>query len=132
MDGAFRVSRVRAVGLLLLASSIAACAPPAVVYRPATDAVAARSGEPLELRLTTGERYIIHSARVQNDTLYAVRQPDGAAPDARVAVPVNQIVSLTETERRLNPLGAGALGLTVGVVAGAVLIVFLIIGLSST
>jgi hypothetical protein len=47
MGSGFRVSRVRAMGALLLVSSMAACAP----------------------RLTADERYIIPSSRAQNDTL---------------------------------------------------------------
>ena len=124
--------RRRAAGLLLSAGAMAGCAPPTVVYRPVTDAVAARQGEPLELRLATGERYIITGARVQHDTLYAVRATDERAPELRVVVPVQQIVSLTETERRLNPLGAGAAGLAVGLVGGALLLVLVALGLSGT
>ena len=132
MGTAFGMTRFRAVGFLLSLSTIAGCAPPTVVYRPATDAVAARNGEPLEMRLTTGERYIIRGARVQNDTLYAVREVDEAAPAVAVVVPVNRIVSLVETERRINALGAGAVGLTAGLVAGVALIVLLLIAANTT
>ena len=132
MGDAVGVSRCRAVGVLLSVGAVAGCAPPTVVYRPAADAVAGRNGEPLELRLATGERYVVRGARVQNDTLYAVRQTDERAPETRVAVPVQQIVSLTETERRLNPLGAGAAGLALGLVGGAILIVLVALGLSGT
>ena len=124
-----RRSLGRVVGVAFAGMSIG-CAPPAVVYRPASDAVAAENGGPLELLLTSGEQYIIGSGRVQNDTLYAVRLGRTISPDAQVAVHVRQIVSLKKTEGRLNAVGAGAIGLTVGAIAGTLVVIALLLAVA--
>ena len=106
------------------------CAPPAVVYRPASDAVADEKGQPLSLTLTTGERYLISGASVRHDTLYAVQLGVEMSSDTRLVVPVNRIVSLARTERGLDAGGAGAIGLVVGALFGALFIIGLLAGLS--
>jgi hypothetical protein len=123
------LGRVVGVGVTSLAIG---CAPPAVVYRPASDAVAAENGGPLELTLTSGEQYIIGSGRVHDDTLYAVRLGADMSRDAQVTVPVRQIVSLKKTRGGLNAAGAGAIGLTVGAIAGTLVVIGLLLAVAGT
>lgn len=108
------------------------CAPPAVVYRRASDGVAAEKVGPLALLLTTGEEYIIGSGRVQNDTLYAVRLGENTSRDAQVAVHVCQIVSLNKTEGGLNAAGAEVIGLRVGAIAGTLFVITLLLASGGT
>ena len=99
------------------------CAAPLTVYRPVSAVVADEAGRELELRLTSGERYIIGNAHVRNDTLFALGLVPASPPDSELAVPVVRIASLRRTERGLTAAGAGAAGLTVGLLGG--LLVFL-------
>ena len=128
-----RSSRVQvgsAIVLWLAIGGLLGCAPPAVVYRPASDVVADEKGRPLSLTLTTGERYIISAASVRNDTLYAVQLGNEMSSDTRLVIPVSRIVSLARTERGLDAGGAGAIGLAVGALFGALFIIGLLAGLS--
>jgi hypothetical protein len=120
------------VGALLSVSSMAGCARPSPVYRPAIHGVVAGNGDSSELRPMIGERYIIRSAGVQNDTLSATLPQNAVTTDARLTVAVDQAVSLPQTERRLNAGGDGVLGLSAGELVGlAIVLVVVIMGLSS-
>jgi hypothetical protein len=123
------LTRIVALGVL---GVVVGCAPPRVVYRPAADVVAEEKGNPLQVRLTTGEQFLIASSRVSNDTLYASRLGADSTQDVAIVVPVNRIASLTSTEGGLNAAGAGAAGLFAGVVVGVVGLVFLLLMIPST
>lgn len=125
-----RVRVIRTVVVVVATCELLGCAPPAVVYRPASDVVADEKGQPLSLTLTSGERYVISGASVRNDTLYAVQLGVEMSSDTRLAVPVSRIVSLARTERGLDAGAAGAIGLVVGALFGALFIIGLIAGLS--
>ena len=132
MGSAFQVSRVRMVGALLSVSSLAGCARPTAVYQPAIHAVAAEYGDSSELRLIIGERYIIRSVGVQNDTLSATLPQNAVTTDARLTVVVDRAVSLPQRERRPNARDDGVLGLSAGELVGlAIVLVVVIMGLSS-
>ncbi len=130
MSRSSRVQVFRTIVIGLVTCAPLGCAPPAVVYRPASDVVADEKGQPLSLTLTTGERYIISGASVRNDTLYAVQLGVEMSSDTRLVVPVSRIVSLARTERGLDAGGAGAIGLVVGALFGALFIIGLLAGLS--
>lgn len=130
MSRSSRVQVFRAIVVGLVTCAPLGCAPPAVVYRPASDVVADEKGQPLSLTLTTGERYIISGASVRNDTLYGVQLGLEMSSDTRLVVPVSRIVSLARTERGLDAGGAGAIGLVVGALFGALVIIGLLAGLS--
>lgn len=130
MSRSSRVQVFRAIVVGLVTCELLGCAPPAVVYRPASAVVADERGQPLSLTLTTGERYIISGASVRNDTLYAVQLGNEMSGDTRVAVPVNRIAALARTEGGLDAGGAGAIGLVVGALFGALIIIGLLAGLS--
>ena len=119
----FILVRARYVLTVLSMGALVACAPPTVIYQPVGDAVTAQLGRPLELCLTTGERYIISRARVERDSLYAIRHDEDFTKDAEIVVPVSRIASLAQAERGLTTAGAGAAGLLTGVMVGALLII---------
>jgi hypothetical protein len=126
----FPLVRQLLVASLCLAA-LAACAPPRVVYRPAQAAVAAENSEPLEVRLRGGEQFVIRGAFVENDTLYGTRERTGDTGGSRVAAPIRDVAEIRDTNRGISAAGAGATGLVLGALAGALLLIVLLIGASS-
>lgn len=107
------------------------CAPPVVVYRAPAEALATESGGSLQLQTVTGERYTIHHGSVHNDTLYATRVEAPAGADSTVVLPLSEVSSLTRVGRGPTVYSAGLLGLSFGVLTGALLTALLVAAISS-
>ena len=81
--------------LLLLVPALAACAPPAMVYRPAPEAVASETG-PLAVTRRDGSRVTVRNARVVGDTLVAAAV-SGVQGASDVRIPMAEVASITPT-----------------------------------
>lgn len=114
-----------------LCAVVFGCAPPVVIYRSPAEALASESGGSLRLQTVTGERYTIHHGSVHNDTLYATRVSAPAGADSTVALPLNEVSSLTRAGSGPTVYSAGLIGLSFGVLGGALLTALLAALLSS-
>lgn len=119
----------RMVVMLLTAAVALGCAHPATVYRSPAG-VLADGNERLDLRLVTGQRYVIRDGRIQNDTLYAVSLGRSTAENTNLAVPLSAVASLARTERGVSVADAAKFTLGAVTIAAALAAAALILALS--
>ena len=115
----------RAFVMLLTAAMMLGCAHSATVYRSPAG-VLADGNEQLDLRLVTGQRYVIRDGRIQNDTLYAVSLGRSTAENTNLAVPLSAVASLAKMERGVSVADAARFtfgALTIAAVVAAVAII---------
>ena len=118
-----RIGPRQAIGLVSLCivlGTMSGCARVTAVYRSPADVIAVSSGAPLDLRLTTGERYTISNSRIQNDSLYATARGSSAPDNISLVVPVSSIATLVRAER--GPVVSDAVAMTAATITLGVLV----------
>jgi len=116
--------------MVLVSMLTMSCAKPVVIYRLPSEALAEQYGRALRVQTVTGERYTIYQGSVRNDTLYAIRVGLPAGADSTVAISLDAVSSLTRVDRGMSAAGSGVLGFGVGVLAGTLIVLGMVLAIS--